>query len=79
MSRARKRREAWDAIHGRAPAEEPKDSGFLGIQFDCCNVYSRLYRNEERTYYEGRCPGCLRRLRVRIGREGTADRFFRAS
>ncbi|NNE44795.1 MAG: hypothetical protein HKN12_11360 [Gemmatimonadetes bacterium] len=60
------------------PAPDP-DPGFLGIQFDCCDVYARIYRNEDRTYYEGRCPRCLRAVRVRIGKGGSNERFFRAS
>jgi hypothetical protein len=52
---------------------------WLGIRFDCCNVYSRLYRNTAGTAYVGRCPKCTRRLNVRIGPGGTLQRFFRAS
>jgi hypothetical protein len=51
---------------------------FLGIHFDCCSVYARVYRNREQSAYEGRCPRCLRRIRVAIGGDGVASRFFRA-
>ena len=51
---------------------------YLGVQFDCCNVYTRVYRNAEGTAYAGRCPRCGRELIVPIGPDGTDTRFFRA-
>lgn len=50
---------------------------FLGITFECCNVYTRIYKNKEGTAYEGRCPKCLRPVRVPIGKGGSGQRFFR--
>ena len=54
---------------------------FLGIWFDCCGVYGRIYKNAAGTMYTGRCPKCLRYVRVRVGGqgEGTDRRFFRGS
>ena len=54
---------------------------FLGIWFECCHVYGRLYKNKQGTHYTGRCPKCLRSVQVRIGGEGegTNRRFFRGS
>ena len=51
---------------------------FLGIQFACCGIYSRVYANREGTAYEGNCPRCGRRVRVAIGPGGTDARFFTA-
>lgn len=51
---------------------------FLGIYFACCNVYGRIY-NHSGTYYDGKCPICLRRLKIRIGSNGVSGRFLVAS
>lgn len=58
------------------PVEKRK---FLGILFECCSVYSRVYRSEEQMFYEGRCPKCLRHLKVRVDpHSGARERFWRA-
>ena len=49
---------------------------WLGVMFDCCRAYSRVYRNAQQDAYEGRCPRCRRHLRIGIGQGGTAQRFF---
>lgn len=51
---------------------------FLGIIFECCHVYRRVYINREKNAYEGRCPQCYRKVKVVIGTEGTTQRFFTA-
>ena len=51
---------------------------WVGIRFDCCAVYTRVYRNAEGTAYEGRCPRCLQTITMRIGPGGTNSRFFTA-
>jgi hypothetical protein len=61
------------------PASSGKESRpFLGVRFVCCSVYSRVYRNLQRTAYEGFCPRCGKPIRVRIGEGGTGNRFFDA-
>ena len=58
---------------------ENKKRPYLGIWFECCNVYGRLYKSKDGKTYRGRCPRCLRQAIVRIGGEGTNRRFFRGS
>lgn len=55
---------------------------FLGVYFSCCHVYGRLYQNKQGTAYVGRCPKCLRSIKVPIDRsssKGTNRRFFSAN
>ena len=59
-----------DAATGKRP--------FLGVHFVCCDVYSRIYVNGERSAYTGHCPKCSRPVRVRIGPGGSNARFFQA-
>ena len=51
---------------------------YIGILFECCGVYARVYRRPERMTYEGRCPKCLCPVRVRVGKDGVTTRIFRA-
>jgi hypothetical protein len=51
---------------------------FVGIHFVCCDVYARVYVNRDETAYEGNCPKCAKRVRLRIGPGGTDARFFTA-
>ena len=59
------------------PAES-RERSFVGILFECCGVYSRVYKNGQGTAYAGGCPRCGLPIKLRIGSEGTSERFFRA-
>lgn len=51
---------------------------YLGVMFECCRVYRRIYRNKDGTAYQGACPRCGRRVKVAIGPGGSKNRFYRA-
>lgn len=60
------------------PAKRPESGQFLGVHFECCDVYSRVYPNREQTAYVGHCPRCAKKVQFQIGEGGTSERFFRA-
>ncbi len=56
-----------------AKSERP----YLGIQFECCQVYARVYRDRSGRFYNARCPKCLKGIRIRVGKGGSSNRFFK--
>ena len=50
---------------------------FVGIIFNCCKAYGRIYLDRSATAFEGRCPRCLKRVVLQISEEGSTDRFLR--
>jgi hypothetical protein len=65
--------------YGMPPEERDKrNRKFIGVEFECCHVYSRIYFNETAKAYQGYCPLCHRRVKVRVDAEKGIDaRFFR--
>ncbi len=51
---------------------------YIGILFECCGVYARIYRQPDHMVYKGRCPKCLATVRARVSPDGSACRIFRA-
>jgi hypothetical protein len=72
--------ENFDVSSDPKPAESARvgqgGRRFVGVHFACCDVYTRVYVNRAETAYEGCCPRCARKVRLRIGPEGTDERFF---
>ena len=58
------------------PATPAPPRPWLGVRFDCCGVYQRVYLHRDGTRYEGRCPKCLRTIGFRVGPGGSATRQF---
>jgi len=56
----------------------PTKRPWIGVQFECCDVYQRIYRATDAEAYEGHCPSCGCHVRVRVGAEGMNTRFLRA-
>ena len=57
----------------------PDRRQFLGVQFDCCRTYSRIYINRDRTAFVGHCPKCGKQIHVKISPDGMDAKFFSAS
>ena len=65
-------------LDNKSPLAVNSRKKYLGIHFACCKVYGRIY-NHSGKHYEGKCPRCLRSLKIRIGSGGVSNRFFVAS
>jgi hypothetical protein len=64
---------------GKGPSSHTAVSGgkrWLGILFNCCHVYGRIYKDDANRRYRGRCPSCGTPIDVPVGPKGTSQRFF---
>lgn len=59
-------------------APERKPRPYIGVHFKCCHVYYRIYLNRSGNAYEGGCPKCGARIRVRVAPGGSKSRFWTA-
>jgi hypothetical protein len=77
-------RSEGDADAARPPSRPrstppPTARPFISVQFDCCNVYLRIYRSADGTAYRGRCPKCGKPVHFAVGQGGTDSRVFRVT
>ena len=63
------------AVGGRSVGGIPTRP-YLSVQFACCNVYQRVYRDAAGTAYHGRCPRCGQQVTFAVGEGGTSARSF---
>jgi len=52
---------------------------FIGVIFQCCRVYSRIYLDKKKKMFAGHCPRCGAKLNILISDSGSESRFFVAS
>ncbi|GMW02835.1 MAG: hypothetical protein AMXMBFR84_39710 [Candidatus Hydrogenedentota bacterium] len=54
----------------------PSPRPFLGVRFNCCGVYSRIYLNRTGTAFAGHCPRCAAPLTIKVGPGGSDSKFW---
>jgi hypothetical protein len=59
-------------------AKPPAKRPFIGINFQCCRVYARIYLNVAGTAFVGWCPKCAKKAEIKVSSEGSDTRFFTA-
>ena len=57
-------------------AQDNRQREFLGINFECCRIYSRIFINDEKDKFLGNCPRCGKYVQFDISPDGTDARFF---
>ncbi|HWL93242.1 MAG TPA: hypothetical protein VNT79_06880 [Phycisphaerae bacterium] len=59
--------------------ESNRSRPWLGVLFDCCGVYVRIYRDPAIDVYNGRCPRCGTPITVKVSPDGENTSFVRAT
>ena len=52
---------------------------WVGIFYECCDAYARVYRRRDEMHYEGRCPECGASVTIRVGPNGIRARILIAT
>ncbi|MBX3396327.1 MAG: hypothetical protein KF841_13270 [Phycisphaerae bacterium] len=65
------------SVRSSKPSSE-EGRPWIGVHFECCGVYSRVYRERSADRYDGRCPKCGISLTVRVSPDGVSTSFVRA-
>ena len=60
------------------PEQPRKPRPYIGVHFKCCHVYTRIYLNRQGNAFEGHCPKCGARARVRARPGASKSRFWTA-
>lgn len=56
--------------------EDKTPRQFVGINFKCCKVYSRIYMNKKGDAFVGWCPKCAKKVTLMISPDGEDSQFF---
>lgn len=72
-------REFWAEMVFMSRPKSSAQRPFLGVMFECCRVYVRVYINRAGEAYEGSCPRCRRSIRFVVGEGGSSTRMWRVS
>ncbi len=63
---------------GTADGPSRQKRPFIGVHFQCCRIYSRIYLNAAGTAFVGWCPKCAKKVEVLVSPTGSSARFFTA-
>jgi hypothetical protein len=64
------------ALRPAANSSSATNRPYLSVNFACCSVYQRVYRDRDGKHYTARCPKCGKTARFAVGEGGTTARFF---
>lgn len=62
-----------------APAAGSGERVWIGVRYECCGTYTRVYRRLSDSQYRGRCPRCGAGIVVRVGPNGVQSRILIAT
>lgn len=73
-------RSTADGVEDGQSGRKLREGGrpWIGVHFECCGVYVRVYRERGADRYESRCPRCATPITVRVSPDGVTTSFIRA-